>query len=324
MFRLTSVATPFALVGIFFLAQHAVRGWYVYPMHTGMMIFEWKAFWYKFRMSSMRLLFYEQYRFYTYLLLVLLAFVATAWSRNFRLLVVTLPALILFYFVDDMRAGRILPSVPFFLLFLGAICWFAYTYSRSGVWVHAGAGTLFMVATYFVLAFCVFSTLNFFTYRYLLPAVVAMSVLNGALIGLMIRHTRGWLLAPVLLVFGITAFFAFRDDHNFGDCDPGAFSAVRVQQRVVDKMEQWQVYDSVVATRSALQALHLQKAATGFLYGARTFGKVQYDISPTVRYVITDNIEPDDRDTGLRNDAQFEVADSVRIGNVWARIYRRK
>jgi 4-amino-4-deoxy-L-arabinose transferase-like glycosyltransferase len=322
-YRLLSVLVAFICIGVFFLAQHAVRGWYVYPMHTGMMVFEWQAFWYKFRMSSMRLLFYEQYKFYTYLLLVLLSLFAAIRTRNYQMAVIALPALILFYYVDDMRAGRILPSVPFFLVFLGAIGWFAHTYSQRGLWGNHVSGRMVTVTTFFILAFCAFSTLNFFTYRYLLSAVVAMSVLVGALYGLMIGQTREWVLYPVLVAFGITAFYAFKNDSDAGDCDPGAFEALKVQQGVVDRMEQWNAYDSVVSVGSALESLHLQKPTTGFLRGPRAFRKVQYDIVPATRYFITDNIEPDSRDSALRYDPQFRLADSVRVGSLWARIYRR-
>ena len=324
LYRLCSVLVPLTLISVFFILQKQLRGWYVYPMHTDMMVFQWTSFWYKFRMSCMRLLFYDNYKFYPYLLLMLFSVVAALKSKKYRLLVLLLPAVILFYYVDDMRAGRILPSVPFFILFLGGVAWFAFNYASKHFFQQDAQRRFFYLSVFFVLSYCAFSAVNFFTYRYLIAPLVMMYFVTAILFGLMIDHSWRWMIFPVVIVVLLTGFFSFRDNHNIGDCDPGAFRAMKVQQHVVDYLERVNAYDSMVTTSSALEGRHLLTPESGFLHSARVFTHLQFEITPATVFIVTDNIEPDEREKAIRNLPDFVLADSVRVEDVWARIYRRK
>ncbi len=324
LYALLSVLVPFALIGFFFVVQKQLRGWYVYPMHTDMVVWKWDAFWYKFRMSCMRLLFYENYKFYSYLLLMLLSVVATIRSRKYWLLVMLLPAVILYYYVDDMRAGRILPAIPFFVLFLAAVGWFAFTYTGKAFGERLDQRRFFYIGLIFVLGYSAFSTINFFTYRYLMSALVVMYMLAAILFDITIRFSWSWVLYPVTAVILITGFYTFRYNENFGDCDLGAFRAMKVQQHVVAYLEGQNAWDSTITTSSALNSQHLMNPETGFLSSARSFSHVQYGISPATAFILFDNIEPDDREQAIKNDQTYILADSCRTGAVWAHIYKRK
>src|ERR1700749_2381100 len=93
IYRLLAVSVPWALIGIFFLMQKHLRGWYVFPLHTNMIQHRWDLFWFTFRMSCVQTLFCGQLRFYYFLLLLALAILATVRQKKIKLLTILLPAI---------------------------------------------------------------------------------------------------------------------------------------------------------------------------------------------------------------------------------------
>ena len=322
--KIAAAGVPVVLIGLFFLLQKHVPGWYIFPFYSGLVEHDWGAFWYKFRMSCIKLVFYDNLKFYIYLMLMFLTLIATIKSKKYRLLVLWLPAIIVFYWVDDMRAGRLLPSVPFFIVFIGAVVWFLYNYGSRYFFPDAEQRRFLILSGAFVYCFLCFSTMNFFTYRYLMAALVPMFFIAAVLFDLMIANTYQWVLYPVVCGILVTAFFSFRNNTGYGDADLGAFDGMQVHEQVVRYMEQIDAYDKPIATSSFLEAQHLINPETGFLKSGRTFKAVGYDITPTTEYVIMDNLEPDSRHDNIKNDTGFVLAYKAERPRIWAEVYKRK
>src|SRR6185437_15912797 len=105
------------LIAVFFLLQKHLRGWFIFPFHSEVLKHTWADFWYSFRMACVRDTFYVHYRFYLFLFLMVLSVIASVRNKRARYLSDFIPSFIIYYYVDDMRAGRLLPGVPFFILF---------------------------------------------------------------------------------------------------------------------------------------------------------------------------------------------------------------
>ena len=322
--RLAAVGVPVALIGVFLLIQHSIRGWWVFPFYSNLVEHSWPAFWYKFRMSCVRLVFYENLKFYTYLVLLAVTVFAAVKSKQYRLLIMLLPAAIIFYYVDDLRAGRILPSIPFFILFMAAVAAFLGLFASRRYFPQPAQRRMVVLCVCFVVAFLCFSTMNFFTYRYLLAALVPMFFVAAVCFDLAIRLTYKALFYPIALVVAGIGLLSFRLNEGYGDADLGAFRGIHVQQQVVDYLEAANAYDSTIATASFLEKQHLTDPATGFLKGTRAFSHIDYDIKPTTRYAVFDNIEPDDRIKAVRQDPGFVLLKRIEDQEVWAEIYVRK
>ncbi len=324
IFRLLSIFIPCVLIAVFFLIQKHLRGWYVFPLYSEIIEHSWKAFWYKFRMACVRDAFYENHKFYYFLLLVVLSVVAAIKNKSLKYLAIFLPAIIIYYFVDDMRAGRILPSIPFFILFVLSVFYFLYVFSGSVFFAFSNQRRFIVLTGLFILCFLCFSTMNYFTYRYLLAALIPLLFLTAAFFDLLITHTFKVLFYPVLIMILLISYFSFKYDDAHGDANLGAFDAMDVQQSVVNYFEHHKYYDKQIGCGSFLELQHLKDHATGFLHSARFFNNVKWEINNTTDYAIFDNIEPDKRYKEIKNDTAFQSEYRTEKGKVWAEVFSRK
>ena len=323
LYKMLSVAVPCAFIGIFFLVQKHVRGWYVFPLYSGLIQHRWDIFWYTFRMSCITTLFYEQLRFYYFLLLLPIAVIAAVRQKNTALMTILLPAFCIYYFVDDTRAGRILPSIPFFILFVAASVFFIYTYSAKEYCPDSKQRKLVRLSGWFVLCFLCFSAMNFFTPRYLLAAMIPLFFIISVCCVNVIKQSYTWLYYAVILAVLTIGGFAYMHNDAWGDCEHGIFDGLYVQQGVVDYFEKNVPNDLHIAALF-MEGQHLSDPATGFLHRDKPYTDVKWDINDETRYAIFDNIEADERYTRIKNDTGFYLAKRIEKGKVWAEIYKRK
>jgi hypothetical protein len=122
----------------------------------------------------------------------------------------------------------------------------------------------------------------------------------------------------------VTGFFSFYLDSGYGDANLGAYRGMEVQQRMADYLDSIGCNKERISTASYLESQHLVDPETGFLKAGHQFIDVGYEISPATRYVVFDNIEPDDRREQIRKDTAYQLALRYTNSNVWGEIYRRK
>ena len=254
--RLGAVIFPWILIGLFFVFQKHRLGWYVFPGHTDLIDYKWDSFWYKFRMACITFAFYEHYKYCLYLMVLLLSIVAAIKNKNFRYIAVFLPATAIYYFVNDMHAGRLLPSVPFFIVFLLSVFFFLYVYRRF--YRYSFQRRIIVLSGIFILCFLCFSTINFFTPRYLLCALIPLLFIVAVFLDMLVAHSFKWLYYPVLIAIAIISLCTYKDNSsNYGDIDMGAFDAMDVQQAEVDFFEKNVDKDKVISCISPLGRAHL-------------------------------------------------------------------
>ena len=313
------------LILCFFVVQHHTRGWYLFPEHTSYIEHTWNGFWYKFRMGRLHIAVYDNLRFYYYLLLMALAVTAAIKTRKPAYAALLLPAIIIYYYVNDMRAGRPMPSVPFFILFLAAVSYFLYVMSRKSMFAYAHQRKFVVCTVVFVLACLCFSAFNFITYRYMITAIMPLLVIAAVLMDLFIDRSFKWLYYPALSLILLISFCSFNSNKGHGDTDPGAYKAMRLQQDVMGYLEQHDAYDHYVCAYSSLARVHLTDPSTCFLHGARRFGHVSYELNGHTEYVVFDNLEPDGHYEAIAKDSSFTlVYRKERRNDIWAAIYKKK
>lgn len=325
LYRIMSVGVPCVMIGIFFLLQKHIRGWYIFPFYNEIIEKSWEIFWYKFRTACLTATVYSHQKYYYFLWLLLLALVAAVKDKKIRYMALFVPAACVYYFVDDRRAGRIMPSIPFFISFIVSWFWMLRVICHKALFAHSYQRQFMALTGCFVLVFVCFSTMNFFTYRYMLAAIVPLLLCVAALLDFFITRIYKPLFAVSLLVFAIISFSAFtiNRDH-FGDADLGAFDAMRVQQNVVTFMEENVTTNTPVGTAGYLAQQQLSDPATGFLTSDKKFGDVKWDINAHTQIVIFNNIEPDGRYNSVKSDSAFYLLKRYEKGMVWAEIYKRK
>ena len=82
--RIASIGVPCILIGIFFLTQKSIRGWYIFPLHNNLIEHKWSAFWYNFRRNSLRNIFYDELNYYSFILLLAVSAVAAIKNKSLK------------------------------------------------------------------------------------------------------------------------------------------------------------------------------------------------------------------------------------------------
>ncbi len=323
LLSLSSVAVPCLLICVFFLIQKHVNGWYIFPLHNDLIEYKWKSFWYTFRMSVVCSAFLRDYRYWYFILVLLLSVFATIKNKNTWHLVIFLPAIAIYYFVDDMRAGRLLPSVPFFIVFIFSVILFLYSLSRLKIYSNVLQEKFSVISCAFILCFFCFSAMNFFTPRYLLAAIVPLLFFTAVIFEALMSRTYRQVFYPLLGAFIVIAFFSFYTNDGSGDADPGAFDGIDVHQHVIAYMEKNGYYSRAVSTCSFLETQHLVNPDCGFLSRDKVFTNVRWGIDKNTEFVIFDNMESDYRYNDVKKDNSFHLIDKYQKGRAWSEIYGR-
>lgn len=328
IYRLLSIGVPCILIGVFFMLQKQIMGWYIFPFYSGLIEHSWPAFWYKFRMTCIRVSFYEDFKYYYFDALMIMAIVAAIKNKTIRYLVVLLPFICMWYFVDDMRAGRLLPSIPFFIVFILVCGSFLFVYGSSRFFKHSYQRRLVILMGAFIVCFLCFSTMNFFTYRYLLATIVPGLFIAAVLFDLFIDRTYKMLYLPVIAVLLSISAYSFSQNNSYGDVDLGAFNGIEIQQGTINYLEQHNYYDKVIGTGSFLEQQHLTNQATGFLHSSKVFKNVNWEINANTEIAIFNNLEADQRYKSVKEDTSYQLVYRQTKGRdrgfVWAEIYMRR
>lgn len=317
-----AVGIPTLLIGIYFVVQKKVQGWYIFPSHTELILHEWQQFWFRFRMSVIHTQFYDNLKYWQFLLLVVLAIVAAVKQKKLKFLAILLPAICIFYFVEDMRAGRLLPSIPFFVVFALTVIFFVFVYAN--LFDKSYQRRLIVLSAAFIFCFLCFSAVNFFTPRYLLASTVPMVMLAAIFFDKLISiigRKLYYVITPVLVAISAISII---NNKEHGDCDLGSYKALAVYQDVVDYFLRNASKDTYISSSLFLEREHLADPDVGFVASASAFGHIRWDIDDSTQYVITDNIESDSRYEELKKNNRFRLEHRIANGNVWAEIYKRK
>lgn len=321
--RLCAVIVPSLLFGIFLVVQKQQNGWYLYPEHTKLIQVDWHHFWTDFRMNVLNGAIIRDNRFHYFYLLLLLSIVAAVKNRSLKYLVIFFPSVLVYYFVDNLRASRPMPSELFFSLFVVSILWMLYVLKKLKIYEDHRQEQFVLLCIAFIFCYFSYSAINFFTPRYLLAAIFPLLFFAAVILDRFIQRTFSVAVYPVVAgILGIAAY-AFFQSTSYGDTDMGAFDGVVVQQDVVDYLEQNKLYDKSIGSNAFLESQHLLVPATGFLHSNRSFTNVHWEMIKDCDYAIADNIEPAFQYDTLKKNASFHLVYRSQHNRQWAEIYKK-
>jgi len=323
LLSLASIVIPCMLIGIFFMLQKHIRGWYIFPFYNDLIEHRWASFWYNFRRNSLRNIFHDQLNYSYFILFLGVSLVAGVKNKNLKYLAVFLPAFIIYCVIDDHHSVTIY-GIAFFLLFAFSVVVMLYALKQLRVYRAAVEERWVVLSCSFIFCFFCFSSMNFFTFRYLLPAIVLLFFFIAVIIDKFIDRSYPVLYYPALLLILLIGFFSFKKDNDYGDTHLKAFYGMDVQQSVVDYLEKKNDYDKIIGTGSFLESQHLINPATGFLHTGKAFKNVSWYIDRKTDYAIFDNLEPDNRYNDFKKDTGFHLVYQYQKGEKWAEIYYRK
>lgn len=322
--KFISVALAGLSIGIFFLLQRKINGWFLFPEHTGLIKMDFGLFWGKL-ISSLNFLFNDDKRYWVFRLLAVGAVIGIFYKKKFLSIPIIITTIIFWAMFNNKLS--FLPDRLMFvlivLLFLSVLAGIIMSSKYEGTIHNISRFSTYSIA-FFVLYLC-FCGINFFTTRYLLCLLPIIAILISMFLDIFLKQWQFkplWLLIPVsFLVIGIRGF---QKDSSWGDLHLQAYNAMAVQQKVIHYLEQHDYFDRMIGVQSFQTAEHLKKPLTGMLSTGKTFKKVRWDIDGATELAIFDNIEPDYRYEEIKKDPSFYRILRVQSKEVWSEVYARK
>ena len=329
LLKLMPVVVACSTMGLFFVIQKHVSGWYVLPLYTDTILSKWPDIWYRFRTCIVKTIFYEGYDYLVFFALYAYSIMNVLKERKLKslaLLVMLVPGILVYWFIDDGRSeifnAANITLVAFFT-FTGFYILSLYVFSASVYYETSIQRKLILLLGFFALCFMLFSSVAYFIPRYLLACSIPVLFLLAVFLDMLMRHSWSMLYYPLLAVIAVSAFWSFKESNGWGDTDMGFYYGLKTQVGIVEFMERNNFYDKNIAA-SYLNDEHLKDKNTGFLTSDRNFKNVGYSINPNTELVIFDNIEPDKRRDTIAKNTSYELIYKFSIRDVWSEIYRRK
>jgi hypothetical protein len=306
-------------IGLFYLLQKKLNGWYLFPEHTGLIDLGWITFKGKLRFCA-EIIFYHQFREWLFLLLIAASVFAAIKTRNFRYALPLLTGLMLYVYIGE-HFGYLTRRLFIPFLFISLIHTF-YSLIKLHPGVSKPANRFIYLTLFFLGAYLSFSSLNFFTNRYLLCCIVLFVILAAwcfELFASTIKNVFVYLIADCIILI----FLAFKFNSGINDTNLGAYPAMEVQQDIVNYFEANRLYNNGISAYSQLHRAHLTKPITGFRHTPDSFTYVTNGITLTTEFVIKDNIEIDSSATGNTVPDAFRLVYETKKGEAWGAIYKK-
>ncbi len=319
--KFASVSLSGVAIGLYFLLQKHLNGWYFYPEHTGYILWDWHIFWDKFRFANY-LLFMQDHRTWLFRVLMGLGVVTAIISKKLRPAILLVPGILIYLAIEDRLS--FLPRKTLFGFMLLSYILAGWTLVKTYTDHNSKRSRFIMIGVFFIVFYLVFTCINFFTARYLLCIFPVIFMIVAAWIDTMLDKLPKYSVFVVMAAFIAIILFEFKDNKGLGDINLGSIDAMKVQEEAITWLENAQVYDKGIAAASFQMREHLQKPYTGFLHSDKTFKMTSYDVLPTTDYLIFDNIEPDINFDKLKTDTLFYPVYKSTHGEAMVEIYRRK
>lgn len=175
--------------------------------------------------------------------------------------------------------------------------------------------------TLFILAFAVFSSLNFLSNRYLLITLPPLALIFAHLMIESFKLMRGLLVLAIVMSVVILVIFNTKKINNHDD-NLGYIDQVKVHQKMVDYCEQENLFDKSIYSHF-LMRVNLTSPYAGYLSDTnKKFNKVVPEFSEDVDYCIFSAIEYYPVFDSVKLAAELEAVKEFRKNTAWVTLYK--
>lgn len=310
------VLVPVGAAGLFFVVQYIQLGWVFYPDHLGMMSFDPKDVHYKFKLAFNLLFEHQGMEWTTYAFGLAAPLLWRGWKPWTGMLVA-----LLYVSAVKVLVGRwAMPPFPTLLVTL--LC-FAVIFRLQFMRLYAEderKGAFASVGLILVLGFLLFSALNFFADRYLVPLLPVIAIGVCIVIhGTAERYTK-WAFPVVMSVLLTLRFLVIGHDDRIGDTRLAYTDLIGVHQAMVAHLEQADLFDAPIQA-SFTEEVYLTDPDAGYLSGD-VFHKVNVDDRTQDVYVLFTSVSTgEELDAG--NAADYELVQRFTVDKAWGEIRKK-
>lgn len=313
--RFLVMCVPFIVTALFFLIQRIQLGWFLFPEHVGMLSFDPKDLKYKANLVFFTV-FEDQGMValtYAFAIAAPLFHKGLAWWR--RLLIP-----LLFITMIKVLCGRwTLPDGPTLAVVL--LCFLAVQYLYFTHQEEDDDANTVMACSIAVLGIWGFTSLNFFSERYLLPMIPfvlvgSVRILNDALN----KWDRKLPTALVLLIM-IFLLFSIGNSGSGRDVKLSYADAIRMNQDRITYCESHGLFQERFFG-SFTTITYMTDPGAGYLSSGKTFAHVSNQLETNTLFALVDG-GPEGEEALRVRAAGFELEQAFTHGNVVGGLYRR-
>lgn len=173
---------------------------------------------------------------------------------------------------------------------------------------------------FFILSYLAFSSLNFYSPRYLLSVLPLFIILFSFFLWSAFQKNK-WLFALLfLLLFGNNCFYSFfrfePNDHTLGYRD-----MIATHQEACQWIEKEIAPNQKVATHFLMKA-NLEQPSIGYLKNNTPYNKVHIIADSTTQFIVVSNIEMESQHQEFLNNHPHQLLKHIAHGNCFTNIYR--
>jgi len=322
-------------IGLFFILQKHITGWYVLPLYTDTILVKWEAIWDRFGTGVIHADFcmgFEYILFFTmFAYSVVLLFTQKKVRYIIPLLLIVL--IITAYYLEYPRiinlygqgSGMFIITYVVFFGFIGIYLSILFFFKNKEFNPARSQRQLILLTGLFILAFSLFSSVAYFIPRYVLASGIAVLFLVAVVFEILIRYTWNPLYYVLIIIILFSSFLSFKNSTGWGDEEMGFVKGVKTQVAEVEYMEANNFYDKHIYVNSFMGYTHLRDPYCGFLKSGKIFKYTLIDLLPTTDLIMYDNVEDIKATPGYYlSNPDFMLIHKITYGDKWAEFYKRK
>jgi hypothetical protein len=308
---------PIFPITIFLFYQKAFFGWYFYPLHLELITWDIKSIHYFFKFGY-RSVFERQGMEWATLAFGLIAPLAWRYWRN-RLMGIVI-ALVYITAVKVLDGKWALPPLPTILVFIACMGLILFLQFRPLKLQAESIGCFTSISLIMVTGFLLFSSINFFSDRYLfcLIPLISISICSVLFNALQEWHKFAYpalfssILIIVILNIGTT--------NRVGDTNISYVDDIVVHQDLIHKCEKMGLQDAPMYG-SFMDAVYMTDFHAGYLSEEKPFTRLSSTLNPAIKFAIADQNTSGEEIKKI-NDGGFTEIAHFSSGKAWTSLYQ--
>lgn len=308
---------PLMVLAAFLIVQRVELGWVLYPEHTGLITWNPKDIVYKSKQIFEAVFENQGMVVLTYAFGLAAPLLYTRFHWGLRLFTG-----LLFVTLIKVLFGRwTLPYGPIIWVSLGCLLALFILYFERLRRSEGPAGEIAAVSFLSCTALWAFSSLNFYTDRYLLVIVPFIAAGGAAVLHATFKQWHRQAAAGIMLACALLVATRIGSDNRVGDTRLAYKDAIAVHLGMARLCEDLNLYDELIYG-SFMDISYLSNPGTGYLNGDKAFSAVTNGLGPSTRYAIADYSRhaelPDELEA-----AGFHEVGRIQQGQAWSALYKR-
>ncbi len=314
--QLFFITTPLLIPVSFFILQYLQFGWVFFPEHISLMEIDIKTIIYKLKIT-----FYEIFERQGMIVLTyIFAFGTVLFTRHVSWYYKLIMALLYITAIKVLFGRWTLPLLPTLVIPVGCMFVLLLTHIRWLDRKKAERSQFHMISFGFILAYLLFTALNFYTNRYLIPIYPLFILLVLSAIHGIVPKYKDLITTSLVFIFGVILLTQIDAEGDVGDARLSYRDDVLLHSEMIRYFEDRNWYNEVFVAPFTV-IYYMSDPFSGYLSGSRTFPHAQGILNEHTRFVIKTH-SSDSLHSSYTNG--FQLLKRFEQGNAWSEVYERK